>query len=440
MDDREIALESLLLDTSNPRHDPVDSQDEAIHAFLRDRLAQQQLLRLAKDIAEYGLSPIELTLVVPENGLFVVVEGNRRVLAMKLLKNPGLAEGFKIKKAIQEVSRTSVPLDTVRCVIAPSHDEARRWIQLRHTGSDQGRGVIGWSPLMQVRFDQVFTGHRGKAYRLTKALKEAYEDDAELLSLIQVVRTTKLTTLGRLVSDPHFRETAGIEIKGDEVTTNFSPEAMRDFWYRLFTNFSTDLTVSDIKSKDQRANYLESLADVVPPAEARQPRSPLTAQPPTPTTGTIPAKRTQRRQPPRRARLFQDLVLHNVELRARDVLREAQRIDLAQFPNAGAVLIRVLVDLVVYEAQEHYQFSERNLRDRVRVCLHKLDPSGKANRYAPIRKALSDNDSPLSVTSMHAYLHNTFMQPDPVGLRAISENYLPLLADLDNAIGSGQRT
>jgi hypothetical protein len=76
MDYREIPVESLLLDPLNPRHeDAVEGQQEAINAFLQDKTRSQQLLQLAKDIAEHGPSPIDLALVVPEDGVYTVVEG-----------------------------------------------------------------------------------------------------------------------------------------------------------------------------------------------------------------------------------------------------------------------------------------------------------------------------------------------------------------------------
>jgi hypothetical protein len=89
---RVIVLESLLLDTLNPRHNPVESQREALDALLEGRGAQE-LLRLADDISQFGVSPIDLALVIPDGNVFIVLEGNRRVAALKLLKNPGLASG-----------------------------------------------------------------------------------------------------------------------------------------------------------------------------------------------------------------------------------------------------------------------------------------------------------------------------------------------------------
>ncbi len=443
MEYREIPVESLLLDQVNPRHEPVEGQPEAINAFLRDKTEAQQLLRLARHIAEHGPSPIDLTLVVPEDGVYTVVEGNRRVLAMKLLKNPILATGSRIEKAIVEASRRSVALGDVRCMVA-SREDAREWILLRHTQSHEGVGVVRWSPEMQVRFSESYRGQAGRAIRLTDALREAYPDDSELHDLIRQVRTMKLTTLGRLVNDPDFRNEAGINLRDDEVTSHYLPPVMRGYWYQLFSDLVTHLTARSLNTKEQRAAYRDTLAEFRPPPEARRPRAaPLTAEP-QPATGTVPEapprRPSARVQRERRARLFQGLTLRSVSRKAKDILREAQQIDLAKFPNSGAVLIRVLVELVVQEGVDHYRLSGAGrLRDRIHGCLQELDATGRSDRYAPIRRAISDLDSPLSVPSMHAYLHSPYMQPDAGSLRSISENYAPLLADLDVAIGSGQQ-
>lgn len=221
MEYRLIDLESLLLDALNPRHNPVESQREALNALLEGKGAQE-LLRLAEDIAEFGVSPIDLALVIPDGDIYIVLEGNRRVAALKLLKNPGLASESKISESIYQLSKSSLQIDYLGCIVAESRDTARRWIELRHSGSQQGVGVVGWSPEMQVRFTENYSGQRGRALRLTDALEEAYIDDRELIDLIQAVKAAKITTLGRLVSDPDFRTAAGLVI-GDTVQTRFSP-------------------------------------------------------------------------------------------------------------------------------------------------------------------------------------------------------------------------
>jgi len=297
------------------------------------------------------------------------------------------------------MSKRSLAIDNLGCIVAESRDAARRWIELRHSGSQQGVGVVGWSPEMQVRFTENYSGQRGRALRLTDALEEAYIEDQELLGLIQEVKSAKITTLGRLVSDPAFRAAAGLIIDG-EVKSRYSASVMRAFWYQLLSDFATHITVSDLKSKEQRANYLATLADVTPSETERRPTRRLEAidgdhgddgrttassggSSSTSRSGSStssggtgsgsassgkPARPAQKTQPPRPMRLFYGLRLKNVKPKVRDVLREAQRIDLSAFPNAGAVLIRVLVELVVAEGIERIDPSaDDRLRDRIRL-------------------------------------------------------------------------
>lgn len=441
MEYQEIALESLFLDPLNPRHDPVEGQREAIAALL-DRSGAPQILRLAADIAAKGPSPIELPLVVPEGNLLIVVEGNRRIVAMKLLKNPSLADSSTIRRGFQELQSRALPVDTLGCMVASTRDEARPWIELRHNGAQQGVGVVTWSPEMQVRFTGIYSGQRGKALRITDALERAYDDDPELLDLIGAVKTGKITTFGRLVSDPDFRAAAGVEVVDDEARSHYPPSELQPLWFRVFTDLGTHLTVSSLKSKGQRADYLETLADVIPPTSGRRRLAPLGEEPDdpsatTPAPASPPTRPPVRPQRPRPLRLFHGLQLRHVNTKAKDVLREAQRMDLTQFPNAGAVLIRVLVELVVAEAATHLNITgEDRLKERIKACLSTLDPSANANRYAAIRTAVGDPNSPLSVRSMQAYLHNPYMNADAASLRAVSENYAPLLEDLDAAMAN----
>ncbi|HEY6311869.1 MAG TPA: hypothetical protein VIY52_13830, partial [Streptosporangiaceae bacterium] len=168
MEYRLIDVESLLLDTLNPRHPPVESQREELDALLEGK-SGQELLRLAEDISKFGISPIDLALVIPDGKVYIVLEGNRRVAALKLLKNPGLASGSKISEPIYQLSKNSIQIDSIGCIVAESRDVARRWIENRHLGPRQGTGVVGWSPEMQVRFSENYSGQRGRALRLTDA-------------------------------------------------------------------------------------------------------------------------------------------------------------------------------------------------------------------------------------------------------------------------------
>lgn len=144
------AVSGLLLDERNPRFpEQVSGQDEAVTAMLVD--AAPKLVNLAQDVANEGsLNPTELPVVVEEDGELVVVEGNRRLAALKLLRNPDLATaaseqlGTELVKRFKTLQQIGVGPDSIDVFQAESREAARHWIELRHTGENDGVGVLGW--------------------------------------------------------------------------------------------------------------------------------------------------------------------------------------------------------------------------------------------------------------------------------------------------------
>ena len=70
----EISLAKLYLDNDNPRHDPIDNESEIISALVR----KERVLVLAKDIAKWGLSPLDRIAVTAKDGVpgsYVALEG-----------------------------------------------------------------------------------------------------------------------------------------------------------------------------------------------------------------------------------------------------------------------------------------------------------------------------------------------------------------------------
>ena len=95
---REIAripISNLLVDTNNPRLADIQSnQTETIRAIASQQ--KSKLLTLANDIIEYGMDPSTLPVVTPleqDSEHYVVYEGNRRIVALKILENPDIVQG-----------------------------------------------------------------------------------------------------------------------------------------------------------------------------------------------------------------------------------------------------------------------------------------------------------------------------------------------------------
>lgn len=109
-----------------------------------------------ESIAETGYSDAEPLLIVKNSSeKFVVVEGNRRLAAVKLLNNPQLSELRKnIIKEIVENARISAP-QKIPCILYEKRESILDYLGYRHI-----TGVKDWGALEKARYlDQLYTVH-----------------------------------------------------------------------------------------------------------------------------------------------------------------------------------------------------------------------------------------------------------------------------------------
>lgn len=83
---KQINVTELLLNPENPQFNPVKHQTEAISAMVEDQ--KEKLSTLAEHIIDNGLNPTDIILVRPFQKQWLVLEGNRRVTALKLVNEP----------------------------------------------------------------------------------------------------------------------------------------------------------------------------------------------------------------------------------------------------------------------------------------------------------------------------------------------------------------
>lgn len=144
-------LGDLHLDDHNVRLENSDNKVEA--DLLQDLFANENVLSLVSRIASVGFLTHELPIAVKRRTRYVVVEGNRRVAALKAIQNPMLVPAYQAR--IKEIT-SSIPkaqlrgLASVRVKIAPNPEQANQLIAALHTG-EQRRA---WTPARQAAFFQ----------------------------------------------------------------------------------------------------------------------------------------------------------------------------------------------------------------------------------------------------------------------------------------------
>ncbi len=427
MRDARIAIPDLMLDTGNPRHETVRGQRDAIQALLADG---DKMVTLAKDIAQNGLSPLDVFLVTPGRAdLFTVLEGNRRIAVIKLLSNPELAHPHTSEATFRRLAATATVPHEVRCAIASSRDEAQHWLELRHTGERGGAGVVGWGSEAQQRFARQRGTQADKALAFADAVAQAYPSNGPLQANIARVRKERLTTLGRLVSDPYVRESMGVTPSDDGLETHYSPSDLEPLIEQIFSDLAGTLTVSSLKTKPHRRTYIDGALSALP-AEATYQAGPQ-ALAPTPVQQKRRARRTSSTASAKH--ILTDTTFKTLGSRVEAVLEELKKLDVDHFPNTAAILLRAIVDLATEQLHAEKDWPKnQELRKRVERCLLEIDTTGKDPKYQAIRIGLQDGTSPFAIKTMHAYVHNPNFHATPADVRGLAANYQPFLQSLDS--------
>ena len=142
------SVELLDFDSLNPRLPKYLNKDDE-NDVIDWMLKEANIVELMGSIGEQGYFDGEPLIVVPSKAKakhFEVVEGNRRLTAVKLLLNPELA--MTRKAAVLDAAKTAGHKPTELPVLKfNSRDEVLRYLAYRHI-----TGIEPWNPLQKARY------------------------------------------------------------------------------------------------------------------------------------------------------------------------------------------------------------------------------------------------------------------------------------------------
>lgn len=142
----QIAPKALLLDPENPRlasHAPVKLSQDDIAAILWSEMSVDEV---AMSIAKNGFYPNEPLLVVKEGDKYVVVEGNRRFAAVRILLEKKLRDHVKADLPALEPQYAKT-LDALPVLIYPNRKVLWATLGFRHVN-----GTKPWDAFSKAEF------------------------------------------------------------------------------------------------------------------------------------------------------------------------------------------------------------------------------------------------------------------------------------------------
>ncbi|MBU0612305.1 hypothetical protein KKB58_02710, partial [Patescibacteria group bacterium] len=388
--------------------------------------------------------PLMVTPHPEEKGIFTVLEGNRRITALKLLHTPSLAEKNKpLRKRFESLTEAfkKNPVNMVQCIIFPDKEEAARWIELKHTGENKGIGTVNWNTQQKERFIEKKKGKASLPLQVIEFIKKNSSQDEDTLKTIASIPATNL---GRLIGDPDVREALGLKTSHGKLTTNLQKEEVLKGLVKIAKDLiHKDFKVNSIYYKKDREKYIEGLKkdDLPDYSKKAEEHWSLDSPPPTaPANKTINKKTQPSKNTPRSKTLSTNrtvLIPSSCPLningapRINEIYWELRRIKIDDFKNAAAVILRVFLEL----SANHY--IEKNSIETKKNPKKESTLAGKIqaictfmenkkiltrDRLKGIRMATTSQDSIFSTDTFNAYVHNRHFSPSSILLKETWDN------------------
>ncbi|MFA6667642.1 MAG: ParB N-terminal domain-containing protein [Bacilli bacterium] len=228
------SIDKLRLWGENPRLNPEENHilisDFAEDLTIEDK-DRKSFFKLIKSIVNDGFIPADPIIVWQnsENKKFYVAEGNRRILALKLLREP-----HKAPKSIRGFVRTQSDkidkktIEKILVNVAPSFEDAEWYINQRNSTSSLQKP---WSRVQQQRwiaelYDK-YDGDIDKITSITKMLKSELEDFIKILKIKDLV---KLDQVKSKLSGEEYKNAISYRFPITILERFFSSAEVKDKW------------------------------------------------------------------------------------------------------------------------------------------------------------------------------------------------------------------
>ena len=234
------SIEQLKLWNENPRLNPEEAHITIVdftEDMIADETEKKHFFDLLKSLAKEYVPADPIVVWQGPNQKYYVAEGNRRVLALKLLNNPDKAPK-SIRAYVRRISENrKVHLEKINVCVAPTFEDAEWYINQRNSASSL---QLQWSRIQQQRWiDKLYKKYGNDIETLlaktnmSQGELENYIRNLRLLDLIkepeiQSALTEKqyqdatshnfpITVLERFFANKLVKEKWGIEFDGLDV-------------------------------------------------------------------------------------------------------------------------------------------------------------------------------------------------------------------------------
>ena len=404
------SVDSLKLWAENPRLNPdcnyINLLDY-VEELLSDNSEKESFVKLLVSISKKGFIPSDPIVVWrnEDNSHCYVAEENRRVLALKLLRNPNKAPK-SIRPLVKQLS-SNINLDGIQKIyvcIAPSFDDTIWYINERHNPSALQKP---WSRIQHQRWIfqlyQKYNGNIDSILSETSADRASVEADIRTLKLVELIKHLQIrnilseeeyakavshrfpiTILERFFNYSDVKKAWFITFDG----TNVVIKAEENSFFKAYAELIRRIITGDGDIKVNTRMTVTEARDIIPslPTVIESEDNLLSLQP-----GSVIAKNSERKietnstkapensilkKDVNRKKLILDIyTLESTEKRLVDLFKELKKLSVSNYPTCICACMRVFLDISVrlYIDEKGWEkeiakFNKNNFQE---VTLHK---------------------------------------------------------------------
>lgn len=441
------AVDELRLWPDNPRLNPDQSHvylSDYAEDLISDDGERDGFCELVKSIAEMGFIPSDPIVVWQneKNKKFYVAEGNRRVLALKLLRHPEKAP--KSIKTIVRKCSTHIDKNILRKVsvcIAPSLEAAEWYINQRNSTSSLRRS---WSRVQQQRWIatlyEKYKNDIDKMQEVTSMSKSDIESYIRILKIKDYIKKEEIrnlltenefekanshrfpiTILERFFGYADVKKRWGIEFEGTDIRINAEIDTFNKAFVELIKQIVAEKINTRMKAEDA-PTILDQLPQVILSSTANNELSEQKVE----TTSNDTEKKEQKqtntsetvimKNNPYRNRLVLPIYeLNTTDTKLRELFEELKNIPTARYSHSISAAIRVFLDIsvrnyIIAEGMEqdickHYKDTFSNITLQKRLSYLK-DNKLAGNAKSIVDKLLNPANQ-FSLDVLNSFIHSS---------------------------------
>lgn len=442
MKNKNIPISDLILWDENARFpDKYFNSDETelIEYFLSkpDFKIKQLTEAILKD---FDLPQLEKLVVWNDNGHQVVLEGNRRLTAYKLLNNPELAKDANLKKYFieQKLNHNITDNFSLECLLTDDKEKGLRYIDRKHAN---GNNEVNWQDAERAHYN-VRRGSKNQGELLKIGLTKIVKNlDLPEEMKDQILGSGYVTTFFRIITGKPAKKEYGYELteNGELIVKdpNFS-EKLKVIIYSVLNK--KDIKGNDIDSRSlNKAEKIEEFIKSVKVEDSSTVDEEIKKNTTEDIFGeksvSITSGKKQKILPkstirnyliPTSCRLsIPETKINNIYLELRNdlLLDDTSK----AVPNAVGVLFRVFLEISIDYFLEKEGITlpkETKLSGKITKCCESLERSETATKkqLSNIRKVATDKNHILCIQNFHDYIHSYKTQPTPSDLKLKWDN------------------